>query len=316
MKIQKSYSTIDVHVAGEAFRIVKDLPLISYRNLEDLYNRFPLAFMEEINLLLNEPRGFAGLNGCLVLPPIQAEADAAVLFFNHQGTLPIHYGGIVAVITALLESGQLKAKSSNHYQLESLNGIISVTAVIELDEVVSVKIESGPCLVLQTGLRVPALHLDFSLVQSDQLYAVFNKKGTSVEIQMDTLSELKRWGKTVFQHLNLELGVKGAIIVDDTDMEDRRTLSLSYQDDGFIVRSPGFGQTAAVYTYLISNEAIEPDDQPFANESIFGSRLQVQAAGRNEGGYQFSFTARGFITGMQTFLLDPTDPLATGFLLK
>ena len=315
MKIQKSYSTIDVHVAGEAFRIVKNHPLISYRSLEDLYKQFPQAFMEEINLLLNEPRGFAGLNGCLIVPPIQAEADAAVLFFNHQGTLPIHYGGIVAVITALLESGQLKAKSSNQYQLETLNGIIPVTAVIEQDEVVSVKIESVPCRVLQTGLRVPGLYLDFSLVQADQLYAVFKKKDTSVEMQMEALSELKRWGKTVFQHLDLKLGVKGVIILDDTALEDYRTLSLSYRDDGFIVRSPGFGQTAAVYTYLISNGAIQPD-QPFANESIFGSRLQVQVAGSYEGEYRFSFTCRGFITGMQTFLLDPTDPLATGFLLK
>lgn len=315
MKIHKSYSTIDVHVAGEAFRIVKDLPFISYRNLEDLYKQFPHVFAEEINLLFNEPRGFAGLNGCLVVPPLQAEADVAVLFFNHQGTLPIHYGGIVAVITALLESGQLKAKHSNQYHVETLNGVIPVTAVIQQDEVVSVNIEIGPCRLLQTGLQAGALQLDFSLVQADQLYAVFHKKEASVEIRMEALSDLKRWWKNIFQHLDPKLGIKGAVILDDTTLGDHRVLSLSYRDDGLIVRSPGFGPTAAVYTYLISNGAIQ-SVQPFINESIFCSKLQGQAVGTSEGEYRFRFTCRGFITGMHTFLLDPTDPLAAGFLLK
>lgn len=61
-----------------------------------------------MQLLLNEPRGFIGLNGCIVVPSIHPEIDAAVLFFNHEGSIPLHYGGIVAVITMLLESGYLK----------------------------------------------------------------------------------------------------------------------------------------------------------------------------------------------------------------
>ena len=31
-------------------------------------------------------------------------------------------------------------------------------------------------------------------------------------------------------------------------------------------------------------------------------------------GYIFRFESRGFITGMQTFLLDPTDPFPTDFI--
>jgi proline racemase len=56
--------------------------------------------------------------------------------------------------------------------------------------------------------------------------------------------------------------------------------------------------------------------QPFKNESIFNSFITVQLANQSESGYQYSLTSRGFITGMQTFVLDPTDPLAAGFLLK
>jgi proline racemase len=42
----------------------------------------------------------------------------------------------------------------------------------------------------------------------------------------------------------------------------------------------------------------------------------MQLTKQTENEYQFTYTSRGFITGMQTFVLDPTDPLPAGFLLK
>ncbi|MED1469886.1 proline racemase family protein [Bacillus salipaludis] len=315
MKIQKSYSTIDVHVAGEAFRIIKDIPFISYRNLGDLYERFPRAFAEEINLLLNEPRGFAGLNGCLVVPPINQEADAGVVFFNHQGTVPLHYGGIIAVITALLECGQLKARPSNQYKLETLNGIIPVTALVEEHEVVSVEVKSDPSRVIESDLTIPSLNINFSFVQADQFYAVFKQDDCDMRIEPEALSDLKRWGQNIFRYLHSEFSVDGAIIVDDSNIEDGRVKSITFRDDGFIVRSPGFGSTIAIYTNLLSKKSINLN-QHFVNESIFGSKLKAQVTDQSVDSFEFTFTSHGFITGMQTFLLDPTDPLAAGFLLK
>lgn len=57
-------------------------------------------------------------------------------------------------------------------------------------------------------------------------------------------------------------------------------------------------------------------DKPFINESIFNSFITVEKVKREETGYIFRFESRGFITGVQTFLLDPTDPFPAGFLLK
>lgn len=315
MKIQKSYETTDVHVAGEAFRIIKSFPIISYQNLVDLYEQFPQVFAEEINLLLNEPRGFCGLNGCLVVPPIHQDADAAVLFFNHKGTVPLHYGGIVAVITALLECGQLKAKPSHQYKLETLHGVISVQAVMEEDEVISVELQSEPCQVIQTGPTLPHLNLEFSLVQADHQYAVFSKCQLPIEIDLESLAELRRWAKTVFQHLDPELSVKGMILVDDSTVEESRLKSITFRDDDLIVRSPGFGSTIASYAWLAAKRGMRVD-VPYFNESIFGSQLQVKVLNHSEDVFRFTFISRGFITGLQTFVLDPTDPLAAGFLLK
>ncbi|HDX9577985.1 TPA: proline racemase family protein [Bacillus pseudomycoides] len=317
MKIQKTYATTDVHVAGEAFRVIKDVPFIHYQNLEQLNERFMNVFADEIYLLLNEPRGFAGLNGCLVVRAINEEADAAVLFFNHERTVPMHYGGIVAVITALLECGHLQPRASNEYKIETLKGVISVTAMMENDEVISVLIESEPYQVIETNIPLSHSNINtqFSLIQADQLYAVFEKDDIAAEICVEELSELKRWGQMVRQALESKFSVRGIILMDDSQLKEGRIKTITFREDRYIVRSPGFESTKACYTSLLSKGRLylEP---PFVNESIFGSTLTVQVAKQTEDGYKFTLKSRGFITGMQMFVLDPTDPLPAGFLLK
>ena len=112
------YTAVDVHVNGEAFRVMKDVPCKYYYSLEQLNEQFSGELAEEMKLLLNEPRGFIGLNGCIVVSSIYNEVDATVLFFNHEGSVPLHYGGIVAVITMLLESGYLKRESPINTKLK------------------------------------------------------------------------------------------------------------------------------------------------------------------------------------------------------
>lgn len=80
MNIQKMYTAVDVHVNGEAFRVMKDVPCKYYYSLEQLNEQFSGELAEEMKLLLNEPRGFIGLNGSIVVPSIHNEVDAAVLF--------------------------------------------------------------------------------------------------------------------------------------------------------------------------------------------------------------------------------------------
>jgi len=317
MKIQKAYTATDVHVAGEAFRIIKDAPFIHYESLARLDEQFSFAYKDVINLLLNEPRGFAGLNGCLVVPPFNRDADAAVLFFNHDGTVPLHYGGIVAVITALLECGQLQARASNEYKMETVNGIISVLAVIENEEVISVELESEPFNVVQTNIPLKNANFtsQYSLVQGDHLYAIFDKNDVPFEICLEDLSEIKRWEQAVNNAFDSKLATKNTVLLEDSILNNGRIKTVTFRQDHLILRSPGFGTTAACYAHLLANgETLL--EQSYENESIFNSLLSVRLSKQTESGYQFMFTCRGFITGMQTYVLDPDDPLAAGFLLK
>lgn len=220
MNIQKMYTAVDVHVNGEAFRVMKDVPCKYYYSLEQLNEQFSGELAEEMKLLLNEPRGFIGLNGCIVVPSIHNEVDAAVLFFNHEGSIPLHYGGIVAVITMLLESGYLKKRESNQYKIETLSGIFLVHAYVENDEVISVSFESKLCYLIEENLQVG--NVSYSLIQADKVYAVVEKGAYSPEIRVENISELKRWGEATLQVIQKQSLIKRLILVDPS--QKKRTI--------------------------------------------------------------------------------------------
>ncbi|PEJ08288.1 proline racemase family protein [Bacillus wiedmannii] len=313
MNIQKMYTAVDVHVNGEAFRVMKDVPCKYYYSLEQLNEQFSGELAEEMKLLLNEPRGFIGLNGCIVVPSIHMEVDAAVLFFNHEGSIPLHYGGIVAVITMLLESGYLKKRETNQYKIETLSGIFSIHAYVENDEVVSVSFESKLCYMIEKNLQFG--NISYSLIQADKVYAVVEKDAYSPEISIENISKLKKWGEVTLQAIQKQSLIKRLILVESMQAEKNHIKSITFHEDNFIVRSPGFVSTIVSYVHtLFKNDYIA--DKPFKNESIFNSFITVEQVKKEELGYIFRFESRGFITGMQTFLLDPTDPFPTGFLLK
>lgn len=312
MKLQKLYNTTNVHVAGEVFRIIHDVPLVHYRSLQELEEKLPAAFSEEISLLVKEPRGFAGINGCLVVPPVSKEADIAAIFFSQEGTVSDHYGGIVAVLTALLENGQLKEKESGEYLIETVQGILSASAVMEKEQVVSVGLKLGGCSLIQAD--APLNHSAYTVVQADQRYALFNKSDVNAPIELKELSALKKWGQSTLQALESDPEIQGVILMDDCSIQQGRLKTITFRKDGWIIRSPGFGPTAACLASLLSKGDIKPDEA-IKNESIFGSFLEARAEQKG-GKYQFNLEARGFITGLQTFVLDPTDPLPEGFLIQ
>ncbi|MBE5106737.1 proline racemase family protein [Bacillus thuringiensis] len=313
MNIQKMYTAVDVHVAGEAFRVIKDVPCKYYCSLEHLNEQFSGELAEEMQLLLNEPRGFIGLNGCIVVPSIHKEVDAAVLFFNHKGSIPLHYGGIVAVITMLLESGYLKKRESNQYKIETLSGTFSVHAYVGHDEVVSVSFESKLCYMVEKDLKIG--NINYSLIQADKVYAVVETNTYSPEICVENISELKKWGEATLQAIQKHSLIKRLILVDSSQKEENNIKTITFHEDSFIVRSPGFVSTIVSYVHALFKSNLKTN-KPFKNESIFNSFITVEKVKKEELGYIFRFESRGFITGMQTFLLDPTDPFPTGFLLK
>lgn len=305
MNFEKMYSTIDTHVAGEAFRIVLHSSImLNEMNITLNNKKLQSEFQTEKAILLNEPRGHRDMHGCIVVP--SRDAHFGLLFFNHDENVQFKYGGLVATITALLETGNLKQCEDHHYTVETIEGIYHLKVTMKNQEVTSVYIESGQCFV-QKQVE------DYQIVSVDDKrnYALFTSLPSDIpSIDLKYLSQINAWGKRTIDYLMKEQSLEGVIITEAIDGQLDNVRSLTFERDGTILRSPGFDSSFAIFTALRSSHQ---SIKQISNTSIFNSCFTAFLATEDN---QFSIATEGFVTGIHDFIVDQDDPLHDGFVLK
>lgn len=302
MNVEKMFTSIDVHVAGEAYRVIVHSPLQLVDKKTLLEAEHDAFLTRAKQLLLNEPRGHRGMNGCIVMP--SNNADFSVLLFNPEQETYFSYSGLVAAITMLLETGQLAVKEDGVYKIETLKGVYSVSVDVAHQVVEQVQIESDLCQVLETKE-------DFQLVEVDQSrrYLLYPLPDSIPTLEVAHLLMIQNWGKQMIEK-HQDTDYDGVVLIEQRSNDVVR--SVTFKKDGYILRSPGFDTLFAIYTsYLEKGEPLER----FSNQSIFGSELTAEKSGSTMSN-RFSVKSRGFITGEHRFLYDVEDPLEKGFLLK
>ncbi|GAA0609519.1 proline racemase family protein [Virgibacillus siamensis] len=306
MEADKMFTTIDTHVAGEPFRIiVHSLMTLNADVMELNQDTIDLNFKREKELLLNEPRGYQGMNGCIVLP--SKVADYACLFVQHDNGTSFTYSGLVATVTALLETGNITKKEKNVYQIETTHGIYSITAIFEQQEVRSSCFESGECKVL-------SIDETCSIVQIDQSrdYLVYHLPDSIPGIDMENLLAISKWGKHTVTEAGKKHAFDGVILTESISRQNQaKVRSVTFKKDGTILRSPGADSTFAIFQLLLYES---PAITTLENESIFGGTMTAALAAGTS--HHFLMETEAYVTGIHQFIYDPTDPLEHGFLLK
>lgn len=306
MKFEKMYSTIDTHVAGEAFRIIIHSSIVlGKKSLKENAAFVKENYQFEKDLLLNEPRGHRGMNGCIVLP--SQKADFALLFLNHDPQVTFQYSGLAAAVTGLLETGNLPEKASSLYNIETTEGVFTVKAPLENGEVMKVQMENRSCTV--TGRED---HFITAVADGSRQYLIYNLPESVPALEMQCISAIISWGKKTAEHLHRSgTDFQGFILKEARDPGENTVRSVTFGKDGGIIRSPGVDSTLLLYT--AAPEQSEGSGK-FTNESIFGSKLTARLISKEEN--QFSIELKSFVTGIHQFILAEEDPLRNGFLLK
>ncbi|WP_106497798.1 proline racemase family protein [Lentibacillus sp. Marseille-P4043] len=306
MNVEKMFTTIDTHVAGEAFRIIVHSAITLHeKNLELNQALVEEKYRHEKELLLNEPRGHRGMNGCIVIP--SNTADFACVFVNHDHDVQFKYAGLVASVTALLETGNLAKKENNVYDIDTVNGIHSVYASFENQEVCTTRIKSGACQLAETTD-------DYRLVEIDQSrsYLIYDLPETIAGIRVEDLASIKKWGMETAEQMRSKCILFDGIVITEPHNEKRNEVrSVTFEKDGSILRSPGIDSTFAILTVL--SNGTKPLTE-LTNYSIFDSKLTATFI--TETNNRFSVETQGFVTGIHQFIYDQEDPLQNGFLLQ
>ncbi|WP_336637145.1 proline racemase family protein [Lysinibacillus fusiformis] len=289
MNFHKSFQTIDTQVVGEAFRIIVQSPImVMHEDILEADHQLNTHFEVTKQQLLNEPRGHRGMNGCLILP--SAIASYRLLFFQHAASTNFKYEALVATMTALIEQGTIELSKNNTYSIETVKGVYEAY----------VKLSEKRDAVLSVHLIVKPAHLEGEqvIIDNERRYVVVEKPRQIKAIVLEELAEISTWGLLESEKYSTADGV---IMYEQLDGYVR---SVTFERDGYILRSPGVDSTLALIAVL-------GEDAVKKNDSIFGSSIEIIQ--KHEAGYEIALT--GYITGIHQFVVDREDPLQRGFII-
>ncbi len=336
MPVSRTITTIDAHAAGEPLRIVTaGLPPLPGATIL-ARRRAMLAHHDDLRrILMWEPRGHADMYGCILTPPVTPDAAYGVLFMHNEGYSTMCGHGIIALTTALLETGQLpRAEPITEVGYDTPAGFVLARAAIAGDRVCRVTFRNVPSFVHTAGLciAVDGKGIAVDVVFGGAFYALVEATALDVNlaVRSERIAELIARGMavkhaveaaaTIAHPTEPELtGIYGTIITGPPEGEGARQRNVTIFAEGEVDRSPCGTGTAATTAALIARGALALGEE-WVNESIIGTRFTGRALEATRVGDHPAIVpeigGRGFITGYHTFVLDPEDEAGRGFLVR
>ena len=318
----RTIRTVDYHTAGEPFRIVVDgVPPLPGDSVPE-QRRWALERLDDVRrLLVNEPRGHADMYGCFVTSA--AAADLGVVFFHNSGFSTACGHGTIALVTWALESGRLRASPADGGEVvvtvEVPSGTLRCVARVGADgDVLSVRFRNVPSFVLRRA--VPAAGRVVDVAFGGAFYAIVP---APVPIDGAGLPSLISAGRAVKDALNAAGG-----IVHPVEPSLRDVYGVIWTDgdrnvtvfaDGSVDRSPCGSGTSARLALLDATGEL-PRGTALRHRSIVDTEFVGRVVAETEvAGIQAVITeveGSAHLTGRHEFVLEPGDPLGTGFLLR
>jgi proline racemase len=331
MKIE----TIDAHTAGEPFRVITaglpDLPgetILERRrwaqeNLDDLRKS-----------LMWEPRGHADMYGCIPTSPVSPGADIGVLFIHNGGFSTMCGHGIIGIATVALETGMLPVQGAEtSIGIDTPAGLVRAVATVERGRVTRVRFQNVPSFVTAAdqSVRVEGVgDIRYDVAFGGAFYAFVKAADADVDLHPTAIRTLIERGRAIKQAVTESLAINhpfeedlgflyGTIFIGPADDPNCHSRNVCIFADGEVDRCPtGTGVSARLAIHH-SRDQIEAGKW-IEIESIIGTRLRGRVIEEtNFGPYTAvipEVEGSAFVTGKNTFVFDPDDPLRQGFLLR
>jgi proline racemase len=332
-------ATTDYHTAGEPFRIVVEgAPEIAGASVAE--RRETAARDERVDvirrLLCHEPRGHADMYGCFLVPPDDERADLGALFWHKDGYSTACGHGTIALGAWAVEGGRVAAADNGETEvvLDVPSGRVRARVRCRGGVVASVAFRNVPSYVLARDVRVatavgPAA---VDIAYGGAIYASLDAANVGLAVRPERLGDLIALGREVKRALGSSeharhpsderlSGIYGTIVYEDLGdgADGPRQRNVTVFADGEVDRSPcGSGTSARLA--LLTDEGRLGAGRVLHHESIVGTEFtgrvveSVEAEGRPAVVTEVEGSA--FRTGEHRFLLDPRDPLGTGFVLR
>lgn len=330
------FRCIDAHTCGNPVRVIEaGGPLLQGDTMSERRQHFLREFDWIRRGLMFEPRGHDMMSGSIVYPPIDARNDAAVLFIETSGCLPMCGHGTIGTVTIAIEEGIIVPKRPGYLQLETPAGLISVqynySVVGERTKVASVRLTNVASFLHSTALEAPCpelgdLHVD--VAYGGNFYAIVDVQPHFKGIEHYQAGQMIAWSRALRAAINKRYTFihpedptisgcshilwAGAVL--DANATARNAV---FYGDKAIDRSPCGTGTSARMAQWYANGKLKKGDL-FLHESIIGScftgRIEEEVTVGPYKAIRPSVEGWARIYGNNTIWIDPEDdPYAYGF---
>jgi proline racemase len=328
-------TTIDAHTEGEPFRVITggfpelqgDTILARRRDAKNRFDALRTALMWE-------PRGHADMYGCLVTPPVSAEADVGVLFLHNEGYSSMCGHGIIGLTTVLFQTGMLPSSPpESTLRIDTPAGLVTAHARWSDGRVKSVYFHNVPsfALALDQVIEVPGLgKVTYDLAFGGAFYAYVRAADVGLECTPAHFRRLIEHGVAIKQAIMADRDVPhpfeedlsflyGVVFVGPAESADAHSRNVCIFADGEVDRCPTGTSVSARLAIHVARGELEMD-QTIHIESILGTRFSGRAVRQTQFGPHDAIIPEvegsAHITGRHEFLIDPDDPLRDGFILR
>lgn len=331
--------TIDMHTGGEPLRVIVDgFPELQGNSVLE-YRRYCKKHYDHLRTaLMFEPRGHADMYGCILTPPNDDEGDFGILFLHNGGYSTMCGHAIIAISTLAAKMGWIETtEGENILKIDAPCGRITSYIQIQNTNVVGVKFHCVPSFVvgLDRSVEIDGFgSITYDLAYGGAFYAYVDmaKNNFDFDLSSDSYRKLISNGmliknavmkqdKEILHPFESDLSfLYGTIFIDNNKQASGNdSKNVCIFAEGEVDRCPtGSGVSGRMAIHRKRGEINYGETMTI--ESITGSVFKGSIVTEKDyGPYsavipQVEGTAH--ITGIQTFVIDPNDPMKDGFIFR
>ncbi len=325
--------TIDSHTEGEATRIVYDgFPELPGSTMMDKKKYLIEHYDFLRTALMLEPRGHRDMFGALLTKPVHEEADYGVIFMDSGSCLNMCGHGSIGTASMLVETGMVPVKEPyTEVVLDAPSGIIRTRVHVLDGKAIEVSILNVPSFLYKRDqtISIPEYeNFTYDISFGGSFFVLVDAEKLGLSLETENIEQITQLGMKIRDEVNRTQKIKHPYLditsVDlvefysHTNNPNADMKNCVIFGDAQADRSPCGTGTSAKLAALYAKGMIDID-QDFVYESITGSLFKgkvKQTVDVSEyTGIIPQITGSAWITGLNEWIIDESDPLCYGFLL-
>ena len=326
-----TFFCIDAHTCGNPVRVVTNAgPPLKGNSMSEKRQHFLAEFDWIRTGLMFEPRGHDMMSGSILYPPQDPTNDAAILFIETSGCLPMCGHGTIGTVTVMIEHGLVKPKTPGLLRLEVPAGLIETEYALKDGLVEWVKLKNVPSFLHSSNLEIDCPEigkLTFDVAYGGNFYAIIDPQNDFQSLDQLSATDIIRISPVLRDRINekysfvhpLNPTIMGCSHIQWTGTPshpDAHGRNAVLYGEKAIDRSPcGTGTSARMAQWFAQGKLSVGD--AFVHESIIGSLFHGRVEAETSVGSMRAIipSVRGWarVTGYNTIFIDDRDPYAYGF---